>query len=241
MKLWKFLVLVGVVVGVVAVLVAGINFLVLPSLVHSNKVVAVPDLRGASPEAATDLLRPLDLEVVVIRRRAHPTMGAGLIVEQVPAPQAGIRSGRGVKVILSSGPATSAVPELVGLSERQAMITLERDMFQLGRVVRLQRAGITEPAVEGQEPQPGTLLFRGAIVSLVVAEPAARQLLMMPDLRGLQLFQARQIIDEAGLVVGRVSNERHGGGGANAILEQKPAAGRRVARGEEVELVASSR
>ena len=40
---------------VAALVVAGINFLVLPSLVHSNKVVAVPDLRGATPDAAADL------------------------------------------------------------------------------------------------------------------------------------------------------------------------------------------
>lgn len=58
MKLWKFLVVLGVGGMVAALLVAGINFLVLPSLVHSNKVVAVPDLRGATPDAATDLLRP---------------------------------------------------------------------------------------------------------------------------------------------------------------------------------------
>jgi serine/threonine-protein kinase len=226
---------------VAAVLVAGINFLVLPSLVHSNKVVAVPDLRGASPEAAADLLRSLDLDVVVTRRNAHPTMGAGLIIEQIPAPQAGIRGGRVVKVILSSGPATSAVPMLVGMSERQAVITLERDAFQRGRVVRLQRAGLAEPVVQCQEPQPGTRLFRGATISLAVAVPAPSPLRMMPDLRGRQLFQARQAISEAGLVLGNVSNRRRGGEAANAILEQKPAAGRRVAPGEEVELVVSSR
>jgi beta-lactam-binding protein with PASTA domain len=241
MKLWKFLVLLGMVGAVAAVLVAGINFLVLPSLVHSNKVVTVPDLRGASPEAAADLLRSLDLDVVVTRRNAHPTMGAGLIIEQIPVPQAGIRGGRVVKVVLSSGPATTAVPRLVGLSERQAVITLERDTFQRGRVVRLQRPGLTEPVVECQEPQPGTRLFRGATISLVVAEPAPRQMLMMPDLRGRQLFQARQVISDAGLVLGKVSNKRHGGGAANAVLEQKPAAGRRVGRGDEVDLVASSR
>lgn len=240
MKLWKFLVLLMVGGAAAAVLVAGINFLVLPSLVHSNKVVAVPDLRGASPQAAADLLRPLNLDVQVTRTAAHATMGAGLILEQVPAPQAGIRSGRLVKVVVSSGPATTAVPDLVGLSERQAGITLERDSFRRGRIVRMQRPGLGEPQVAGQEPQPGTRLLRDATISLVVADPAPRTQFLMPDLRGRPLPVARQAIDAAGLVLGRVESERRGGA-ANVIIEQRPPAGRRIAQGETVDLVASSR
>ena len=171
MKLWKFLVVLAVGGVLAAVVVAGINFLVLPSFVHSNKVVTVPDLRGASPQAAADLLRPLQLEVQVVRSTPHPIMRAGLIADQNPAPKTGIRSGRVVKVVLSSGPATSGVPQVTGLSERQAQMTLERDSFRAGRVVHLRRAGLAESEVVAQEPQPGTKRLRGAVVDLAVAEP----------------------------------------------------------------------
>ena len=240
MKLWKFLVLLGVLGAVAAVVVAGINFLVLPSLVHSNKVVPVPDLRGASAEAAVDLLRPLDLDVVVTRQSPHPTMRAGLIIEQVPAAQVGIRSGRAVKVVVSSGPATSTAPDLAGLSRRQADITLARERFRPGRVVTVRREGITEPQVEAQQPQAGLALLRGTSIDLVVAEPAPRTALMMPDLRGRSLYQARQAISAAGLILARVSNDPFGGAG-NEVLDQRPRAGTRVSRGEAIELVVSSR
>lgn len=241
MKLWKFLVLLGIAGAVAGVLVAGINSLVLPSLVHSNKVVVVPDLRGASPQAAADLLRPLALEVEVSRTSPHATMGAGLITDQVPAAQTGIRRGRVVKVVVSAGVATTPAPDLLGQSERQAGITLDRDSFRGGRVARFVQPGLAEPTVVGQEPQPGTRLYRGATVSLAVAEPGPAPVLMMPDLRGQSLARAKELIEKAGLKLGRVRNERGGGRSGNTVLEQRPAAGRRVARGDEIELVASSR
>jgi beta-lactam-binding protein with PASTA domain len=240
-KLWKFLVLLGAAGLVAAVLVAGINFLVLPSFVHAKKVVTVPDLRGASPQAAADLLRPLSLSVEVARTSPHATMRAGLITDQVPPPSTGIRSGRTVKVVVCGGPATTPAPDLVGQSERQAGITLERDAFQAGRVARLAQAGLAEPTVVGQEPQPGTRLYRGATVSLAVADPGPALLLMMPDLRGQTLARAKDLIEKAGLKLGRVRTGRGGGRSGNTVLEQRPAAGRRVARGDEIELVASSR
>ena len=240
MKLWKFLVVLAVGGVLAVVLVAGINFLVLPSFVHSNKVVTVPDLRGASPQAAADLLRPLQLEVEVTRTAPHPIMRAGLIADQNPAPKTGIRSGRVVKVVLSSGPATSGVPTVTGLSERQAQMTLERDSFRAGRVVHLQQPGLGEAEVVAQEPQPGTKLLRGAVVDLAVAEPGPRPVFRMPDLRGMPLSRAKEKIEAAGLVLGRVENGRRGGDG-EAVLEQRPAAGTRIAKGETVDLVASSR
>ena len=241
MKLWKFLVLLGAAGAIAAVLVAGVNFLLLPSLVHSKKVVTVPDLRGASPQAAADLLRPLALEVEVTRTSPHATMAAGLITEQVPAAQTGIRSGRLVKVVVSAGPASTPAPDLVGQSERKAAILLDRDALRGGRVTRVVVPGLAEPTIVGQEPQPGTRLYRGATVSFAVGDPGPAALLMMPDLRGQPLARAKDLIEKAGLKLGRVRNERGGGRQGNTVLEQKPAAGRRVARGDEIELVASSR
>lgn len=240
MKLWKFLVLLGVGGTVAALLVAGINFLVLPSLVHSNKVVSVPDVRGATPEAAADLLRPLGLEVTVQRTSPHAKFAAGLITDQMPAPQAGMRSGRAVKVVVSAGPATNPLPDLVGATERQAGMTLTRDSFQLGRVVRVSQAGLPEPRVVAQSPQAGTNLQRGDAVDLVVAEPAGRQLYMMPDLRGVPLDRARAAIERAGLVLGHVETDRHGGP-EGTVLEQRPRAGVRVGKGDRVDLLAASR
>ncbi|MDP2324472.1 MAG: PASTA domain-containing protein, partial [Gammaproteobacteria bacterium] len=134
----------------------------------------------------------------------------------------------------------TALPDLVGQSERQAGMTLTRDSFQLGRVVRVRQAGLAEPQVVAQSPQAGTKLLRGDVVDLVVAEPAGRPKYMMPDLRGVTLERARQAIEKAGLVLGHVEIDRNGGP-EGTVLEQRPRAGVRVSKGDRVDLLAASR
>jgi beta-lactam-binding protein with PASTA domain len=63
----------------------------------------------------------------------------------------------------------------------------------------------------------------------------------MPDLQGMPLFQARQVINDAGFVLAPVTFERTDDLPPNLILAQVPAAGKRIRKGDKLELVASSR
>ncbi|MCP4572587.1 MAG: PASTA domain-containing protein [bacterium] len=241
MKLWKFLLLLMVLAAAGGAVVLGVNFLVLPEIIHHNKVVVMPDVRGLSVDGAANRLRGDGLEVEVARARAHPTVAEGLILDQSPEPQASIRGGRTARVIVSSGPPAGALPRLTGLSLRQAEITIQRENYRLGRVVRLRRPGVTEPVVDFQNPVAGTNLFKGADVHLVVAEPAPPAMLRMPDLRGTTLFKARQVVADAGFVLGPVTYERTSRVAPNTVIEQTPPPGQRISRGDRLELVASSR
>lgn len=241
MKLWKFLLLMVSMVLLGGIVVLGINFLVLPRVIHQNQVVAMPDIRGMSLSGAESRLRSQNLEVVVRRSMAHPTIPEGMILDQVPPPQKGIRGGRTVSVILSSGPPAGSLPDLKGLSLRQAEITLQRENYRLGRVLELRQPGVTESVVDYQSPSPGVELYKGAVVDLVVSVPPAAELVRMPDLRGTPLFKARQVIADAGFVLAPVTYQRTGAVSPNTVLEQNPPAGKRIAKGERLELVASSR
>lgn len=241
MKLWKFILLLMGLVVIGGTVLLGVNFYVLPSVIHSNKVVTMPDVRGMSVTGAGTQLRTVGLEVEVARQRAHPTIPVGMILDQVPGPSSRIRGGRTVRVITSSGPPAGAVPRLAGLSLRQAEITLQRENYRLGRVLRVRRQGVTEPVVDFQNPVPGIELYKGAVVDLVVAEPAAVELLRMPDLRGVPLYQARQSIADAGFVLAPVTYQRTSHAAPNLVLSQQPPAGQRIRKGERLELVASSR
>lgn len=241
MRLWKFVLLLGVVAAVGGAVVLGVNFLVLPAIVHHNKVVVMPDVRGLTVDGAAARLRGDGLEVEVARSRAHPSVAEGLILDQAPEPETRIRGGRTARVIISSGPPAGALPRLTGLSLRQAEITIQRENYRLGRVARLRRPGVTEPVVDYQYPVAGTHLYKGAEVSLVVAEPAPPAMLRMPDLRGTSLFKARRSVADAGFVLGPVVYERTSRVPPNTVIEQSPDPGRRISRGDRLELVASSR
>ncbi len=241
MKLWKLLLLLTSLLVTGGVLLLLVNFLVLPSLVHSNKVVTMPDIRGMTVTGAETQLKSLDLGVEAVRQRAHPSIPQGMILDQIPSPESRVRGGRTVRVVTSSGPPAGLLPHLAGLSLRQAEITLQRENFRMGRVLKIRRQGVTQPVVAYQNPVAGTDLYKGAVVNLVVAEPAAAELLRMPDLRGMPLFKARQAISDAGFILAPVTYERHSRSAPNLVLSQQPRAGKRIRKGERLELVASSR
>ena len=241
MKLWKLLLLLASLVLTGGALLLLVNFLVMPSLVHSNKVVTMPDIRGMTVLGAEIQLRSLSLEVEVARQRAHPSVPVGMILDQIPSAEARIRGGRTVRVVTSSGPPAGKLPTLAGLSLRQAEITLQRENFRMGRVLKIRRQRTTQPVVAYQNPVAGTDLYKGAVVDLVVAEPAASELLRMPDLRGIPLYKARQIISNAGFILAPVTYERTSRSAPNLVLSQHPPAGERIRKGERLELVASSR
>ncbi len=241
MKLWKFLLLLGSLAALGCVLVIGVNFLVLPSLVHNNQVVAMPDLRGRDLASARDEVKPLDLKIEVTRSRAHPTLPEGCILDQNPAPEARIRGGRVVKVVLSSGHPSGRLAMVVGLTPQQCKVTLQRENYRSGRIVHMPRAGVTQPVIAYQNPQAGYELATGRRVDLVIADPAPPAQLRLPDLTGMPLYQVRQIISTAGLVLAPVQYSSSGKVAPNHILSQDPAAGSRVVKGDRLVLVVATR
>ncbi|MFH2053216.1 MAG: PASTA domain-containing protein [bacterium] len=241
MKLWKFLLMLAGLTAAGGVLLLGANFLLLPFLVHGNEEVTMPDLTGLNPEQVQEILRPLGLEVEVARTTPHPSLAPGLVLDQTPAPEAMVRGGRIVRLVTSEGPPAGSLPDLRGLSAAQAQATLQRENFRLGRTVTLQKPGVTQPVVAYQDPPAGTVLTRGEKVDLVIAEPAPATVLRMPDLRGLPLYRARQVVTDAGLVLAPVDYVRTSDLEPNHILQQSPVPGTRVRQGDRLELVASSR
>jgi len=225
--------------GLAAVL--AVNFLVLPSLVHSRQVVAMPDLRGLDLEEARSKGDDLQLIIEVSRRKAHPTLPPGAIVSQMPDPGERIRGGRVVRVVVSAGHPSGALPQVVGLTPRQAEATLQRENYRPGRKVAVFRPEITQPVVAYQRPQAGTELATGQTVDLVVAEPAPTVILRMPDLTGVPLYQARRLVTGAGLVLAPVEYRRTDGATPNHVVAQEPQAGSRVSRGDRLVLVVATR
>ena len=241
MKLGRFLTLVGAFVLLVGLGLAIFNFLIMPRLIHHNAVVAAPDLRGKTVEIARGEGGRLGLQIVEERQIAHPTIPAGRIVEQDPRANASVRLGRRIQVVVSAGPATNAVPELAGLSRRQADMTLARDSFRAGRIVRLHTEEVAAPTVAFQYPPPGGVLQRDAAIDLVVAEPGLPPAYRMPDLRGKALGRARAAVEAAGCIASSVTFQRRPGIEPGTVLAQTPAPGSRILKGANVELVASQR
>lgn len=88
-----------------------------------------------------------------------------------------------------------------------------------------------------QAPEAGAEIKKGRDVRIVISKGAKQ--IYMPDIRGLALDQARIIIEENDLSVGRISRSHADDTAAETVMAHAPEKGTMVARGESVNLLVS--
>ncbi len=91
---------------------------------------------------------------------------AGYVLDQDPTEGTQLAAGSAVSITVSSG--LVDVPDVVGLSESQALSDLARAGFET-QVIDQEIVGVADGEVLAQSPQPGTKLERGSLVTITVA------------------------------------------------------------------------
>jgi serine/threonine-protein kinase len=229
--------------GLVGALVGGgllAHTVLIPTLIHRQQAVLVPDLAGLSLEEAENQVHRVGLRLEVGEEVYREGADPGTVLEQVPSTLRSVRRGRTVRVTLAKGEAYARVPDLLGLSLRQCEITLLRDGLQVGRVARSYDP-LGGVGIAAQRPHPGTEVARGSRVDLVLREDTERSHYRMPRLIGRSLVQVREELGRAGFELRRITYRKDGEAFPGTILEQWPTAGSRIPEGGSIELVASSR
>lgn len=127
---------------------------------------AVPDLSGLGYAAAEAKLKALDLVIQRTDDVFSPTVPAGSVAGQDPAPGTELAPGSTVTVSISKGPDLVDFPDLAGLSAEQMVKTLQ----DLGFVV-VTGGNTSKPlaysAIDGAIVGAGTKVKRGVEVVLV--------------------------------------------------------------------------
>jgi eukaryotic-like serine/threonine-protein kinase len=221
---------------VVVLLAAGVAALVAFALTRPSHI-AVPDVTGENVDEATRILDDRGFDVAL--RPVPSAAPRNQVVEQDPIATnlSGDKAEEGSTVTLSvsSGPAIVAVPDVTGLTEEEARKRLENAGFP---VTVQQQFSKTVPRGEaiGTEPAAGTQFSTGQPVTLLISR--GLNTVTVPDVVGLDDQAALAALSDAGVsgtLVQRDSTEPEG-----EVLSQSPAAGRRVSRGSQVTIFAST-
>ena len=168
-----------------------------PVTVAPTPLVSVPDVVGLSSQAAIRELRAAGFVVSQVFE-ASETVEANQVIFQAPAALAEVEQGGEIEITVSSGAVPVAVPGVVGQNANDAARFLQDRGFATELRVE---TGSTAPAgqVLRQEPAPGSEVAPGSTVVLHVAE--GLQPVEVPDVKGMTLLQATQVLAQAGLAV----------------------------------------
>jgi beta-lactam-binding protein with PASTA domain/predicted Ser/Thr protein kinase len=193
--------------------------------------VAVPNVIGRTSATAAQIMQNQGFEVQI-----DPAVNADVEKDRVFAqnPAAGDTAEKGSTVHLrvSSGPGQAAVPNVTGLQRDEA----EQQLTNAGMKSKVEEEfsdTVKKGVVISVSPQVGTLVERGTTVTLTVSK--GKQQVAVPDVEGETEDNARGAIESAGLRVGKVTEEESDQD-PGTVIDQSPAAGKKVAKGETVSL-----
>jgi beta-lactam-binding protein with PASTA domain len=188
----------------------------------------VPALRRLTLAEAAAALRSAQLKLGGTTREYSSTVAAGRVISSDPASGAEIVPGTPVALVVSKGPAPVTVPQVSGKSVGDATSILHGLGLQVTNVETFSdtvKAGI----VVSSSPGAGTSLRKGDTVNLVVSK--GPQLFPVPDVTGMKIDRAIQVIEQAGF---RAEPRRAYPGGPGKVFRESPTGKQR--KGTVIEL-----
>jgi beta-lactam-binding protein with PASTA domain len=151
------------------------------------------------------------------------------------APPAGSTVGKGthVTISVSTGPGSSALPDVAGLTAAQATAKLKSAGFK-PTIEAQSSATVADGRVIATEPAAETEVKAGASVKVFVSSGPAP--ISVPDVVGQSRAAAEASLTNAKLAVGTITQKQTSEPSPGTVLEQSPTAGSSLAAGEKVDL-----
>ncbi|HEX9763283.1 MAG TPA: PASTA domain-containing protein, partial [Acidimicrobiia bacterium] len=195
--------------------------------------VEVPPVVGLDIDEAEERITAAGLELGQVTQRSDPDFEIDVVIDQSPLPGVRVGSGAPVNLVISTGPETVIVPDVVDETERDATGILN-DVGLRVRVNEEDSETVEAGLVIRTEPTAGEEALVGDTVLLVISDgPAPVQ---VPTLTGLTENQARNALTNLGLVPNVSASKQPVADPAQdgLVVNQVPAAGNTVPKGTTV-------
>jgi serine/threonine-protein kinase len=196
--------------------------------------VPVPPVVGETLDEARRLITEAGLTVGQVTERADATFAEGIVISQDPSQGVRVGTEAPVNLVVSTGPETVIIPDVVNQTERDATAAITG----LGLLVRVQdEYSDTVPAdqVIRTDPVAGTEALLGDTVLIVVSLGQAP--VEVPDLIGLNQDQATDALSERGLEISATTQPVADAEQNGIVISQDPTAGEMLLPGTTVNVV----
>jgi serine/threonine-protein kinase len=223
---------------VVILLMLVVDHVAMPLWTRHGDEFPAPDLVGRSLAGAQQALDQFGGAMEIIERRYSPDYSDGTVLEQRPGVDAPIKVGRFFKVVVSRGSELIDVPRVRGFTIRQAELILVEAGFTVGGRAPADDRTLPVGTVTGTIPDAGGHLPRGTVVHLLVNQ-AEQKWAWCPNLVGMNVEEAREILRDRKLLVGRVDRRFDDKLLPGTVISQSRAPGAELAVGTEIDLVIS--
>ncbi|WP_294294481.1 PASTA domain-containing protein [uncultured Chryseobacterium sp.] len=240
---WKVLLNLIVAIGVFVGLV-WLTFRWLEYHTHHGQEIPVPNIVNKSVQDAIKVLDDTGLDYEVDSAEYNPKYRPFQVLQVYPIPGSRVKDGRAI--VLRVNPRTWAkveVPDVINKYSGLAFQRLEQVGLKVGDTIfepSIQKDAVIRILYNGNEVKPKTKLARFSTVDVVIGSGPLRNI-AIPNVVGLTVKEARQVIARSMFEVGLVDHEDGSKDESDVIYYQDPAAGDVRDQGMQIDLWASKK
>jgi len=200
--------------------------------VHGEEQTMVPNVVGKELTGALLELQVKELYPRLQLRYSQTSLDKGLILEQDPRPGTIVKAGRRIRLVVSQGVVINRIENFIGRSIDEVRMDLQTVYTTAGNVPLL---SLKEPlmyefspenpgTILAQKPEPGTDISGPMTMEFVVSRGRENATVDIPQLTGLDLYRALQLISSTGINFRFRSRERGAGERGETVVSQNPPA-----------------
>ena len=201
--------IVNLLVAIALVFLLGfIFFQSLGWITHHGEYLKVPSVTGKNVDDAIKLLEKQGFEVIITDSLYNDSLELNKVKKQLPDADATVKVNR--TVFLNVNPTTLPMiemPKLEGLSYRFAVDKLTKNHLELGDTTNrpdFMKGSVLEQHYKGKNIEAGSKIRWGSSIDLVVGGGLQAQKIPVPDLIGLTVTEARDILKDKGILLAAI-------------------------------------
>tara|TARA_Y100001970_G_scaffold257772_1_gene336975 strand:- start:3147 stop:3866 length:720 start_codon:yes stop_codon:yes gene_type:complete len=231
---------IGIFLSAGLLLVLLFNYLIMPIYINERNTVLTPDLEGLDIDTARSISKSKKIEAVVVDTIFTNDIKEDIILEQFPSSGKEVKSGRAIKLKITSLNKKVIVPDLLGKTLRASEIELNQIGIVVDSVYYSFNPNYPKGIISWQSPAPLDSIRKGLGVRLEVSRGLApNDFVPVPNLIGLFYNEALDKIKDSNLEKGSIKFVDYDKSVPNIVLNQNPKEGTKISQNSKINLVIS--
>ena len=235
-KLTQYLLAFGAISFVVVIL---FEYIIMPMYTRHNTGQYLMDVQGKTLEEAIAMIEAEDFRAILSDTMYTNKVAEGIVVDQYPKPNMKVKTGRTVRLKISTSEKLVFIPNLIGQSLRSAELVLQQAGLLIDTVYSEYNPEYPKGTIAWQYPKANNTMKKGFGIQVTVSKGLPPDFYQVPNVIGLSLNQAKEYLAKARLKVGKISYHEDQDLVPYTVLDQSISEGTVLDRPMNINLVVS--
>ena len=211
--------------------------------VTGEEQTMVPDVVGKELTEALLELQVKELYPRLQLRYSQTSLDKGLILEQEPLPGTIVKAGRRIRLVVSQGVVLNRVENYVSRNIDEVRLELNSinasgglPLVTIREPIMYEFSSETPGVILAQRPEAGADISGPTSLEFVVSMGRANQNVTVPQLTGLPLDTALNLISSSGINFEFITRERRGDEAGEVVVFQSPEANNTIPQNSTVQI-----